>query len=79
MHEDYLRTLLEMEERFNTEAACVEYLRQLRWPKGFVCPRCGAQESRHTGSGLYPCRRCELVTSVTDGTVLHRTRKPLRL
>ncbi len=79
MHEDYPKTLLEMEERFNTEAACVEYLRQLRWPEGFVCPRCGADKSWHTCSGLYRCQRCELETSVTAGTILHRTRKPLRL
>ncbi|MBA7551371.1 hypothetical protein ES705_43911 [subsurface metagenome] len=70
---------LEMEERFNTEAACVEYLQQLRWPEGFVCPRCGTEKSWQTCSGLYRCQRCELETSVTAGTILHRTRKPLRL
>ena len=79
MHEDYPRTLLEMEEWFSTEAACVEYLQQLRWPGGFVCPRCGTEKSWQTCSGLYRCQRCELETSITAGTILHRTRKPLRL
>ncbi|MBU0717880.1 MAG: transposase, partial [Planctomycetes bacterium] len=41
MREDYPRALLEFEARFATEEACREYLRQLRWPGGFVCPRCG--------------------------------------
>jgi transposase-like protein len=79
MQEDYPKTLLEFEDRFNTEAACLEYLRQLRWPNGFVCPRCGAGEAWHTGRGFYRCRRCELEISVTAGTIMHRTRKPLRL
>lgn len=37
MEEDYPRTLLEFEERFSTEAGCVDYLRGLRWPEGFIC------------------------------------------
>ena len=77
--EDYPKTLIEMEDRFNTEAACLDYLRQLRWPEGFICARCGATEAWHTARGLYHCRRCDSETSVTAGTILHRTRKPLRL
>ena len=37
--EDYPRTLEEFEGRFVTEQACREYLMQLRWPRGFACPR----------------------------------------
>ena len=48
MREDYSRTLSEFEARFSTERACRAYLAQLRWPDGFVCPRCQA--------GLGPCR-----------------------
>ena len=33
--EDYPRTILEFEERFNTDEACRQYLAQLRWPEGF--------------------------------------------
>src|SRR6266404_1705130 len=38
--EDYPTTLAEWEARFGTEQACRDYLRKLRWPEGFVCPRC---------------------------------------
>lgn len=79
MVEDYPKTMLEMEDRFNTEAGCIEYLKQLRWPDGFVCPRCKGTEAWHMRRGLYQCRQCSLETSVTAGTILHRTRKPLRL
>jgi HEPN domain-containing protein/predicted nucleotidyltransferase len=39
--EDYPKTLLELEQRFSTEDACVQYLFGLRWPFGFSCPLCG--------------------------------------
>jgi hypothetical protein len=26
--------------RFETEEACADYLFQVKWPDGFVCPRC---------------------------------------
>ena len=32
---------MEFQERFATEAACLEYLSASRWPDGFRCPACG--------------------------------------
>ena len=77
--EDYPGSLAEFEERFATEAACLEYLARLRWPDGFVCPQCGANKSWRTNRGLWSCQQCGVQTSVTAGTIFHRTRKPLRL
>jgi ribosomal protein L37AE/L43A len=77
--EDYPRSLAEFEERFATEAACLEYLARLRWPDGFVCPQCGANRAWRTNRGLWSCQQCGVQTSVTAGTIFHRTRKPLRL
>jgi transposase-like protein len=77
MQEDYPRTLIEFEKRFSTEAACLEYLRKIRWPNGFVCPQCNAQEIWNTRRGLFHCTKCGTQTSVTSGTILHGTRKPL--
>lgn len=70
---------MEFQERFATEAACLDYLAASRWPEGFVCPGCGGRrawvlERRH----LWECSDCSLQTSVTAGTVMHRTRTPLR-
>lgn len=79
MGEDYPRTQLEFETWFSTEAACVAYLCALRWPDGFVCPRCAERKSWLTKRHLFHCASCGLQTSVTAGTVLHRTRKPLSL
>lgn len=79
MKEDYPRTLLEFEARFATEEACREYLRQLRWPECFVCPRCGGGTAWPATRGRLICGSCRHQTSVTAGTIFDNTRKPLRL
>lgn len=77
--EEYPRTLLEFEDWFATESACREYLRELRWPDGFRCPRCQHEAAWETRRGLYRCARCDLQTSVTAGTIFQDTSKPLRV
>ena len=77
--EDFPRDLLEFESRFSTEAACREYLFQLRWPDGFRCPRCGERKSWLVSDVLLQCSGCSYQSSVTAGTIFQDTRKPLRL
>ena len=77
---DFPRTIVEFQERFSDEAACLEYLAASRWPEGYRCPACGGERAwvlarRH----LWECARCHHQTSVTAGTVMHGTRTPLRL
>ena len=77
---DFPKTELEFEERFSTEEACLEFLARLRWPEGFVCPDCGSQDGWQLKCrALFECAACHHQTSVTAGTVFHRTHKPLRL
>lgn len=75
--EDYPKTLSELEKRFSSDEACRAYLYSLRWPDGFVCPRCGHKKSWEMSDGLYWCTSCSYKASVTAGTVFERTRKPL--
>src|SRR5208337_3194571 len=77
--EDYPDTILEFEQRFATEVACLEYLAQLRWPNGFCCPRCGHGEAWIMKRGLYWCHQCNYQVSVTAGTIFQDTKMPLRL
>ena len=77
--EDYPKTTLEFEQRFAKEEACREYLQQMRWPEGFICPHCSHQEYKVLKNGIYRCRSCKYRSSVTAGTVFHDTRMPLRL
>jgi len=76
---DFPATFEQFDAWFATEEACRRYLAQLRWPGGFVCPHCGAHGATWmTSRGLWHCRTCQGQTSVTAGTVLEGTRKPLR-
>jgi transposase-like protein len=76
---DYPRTLAEFDAWFSWERDCEEYLRRLRWPRGFECPACGAAGGWQTGRGLLRCSICGRQTSTTAGTLFEGTRKPLRL
>lgn len=77
--EDYPRSLSELEARFSTEEACREYLFQLRWPEGFVCPRCGPQRCWPLGAARIECAGCGYQASVTAGTIFQDTHKPLTM
>src|SRR5689334_3424252 len=76
---DFPRSLAEFQGRFASEEDCRRYLVACRWPDGFRCPRCGEPDPYElAGRELLQCRSCRHQTSVTAGTVLHRTRVPLR-
>jgi transposase-like protein len=75
---DFPKSVMEFQRRFATDETCLEYLVESRWPDGFVCPECGVMDSywlprRH----LFQCKKCKRQTSVTAGSVMHRTRIPL--
>ena len=93
LHQDDLwrsfpRTALEFEERFASEEACREYWIEARWNGTVACNRCGCTKvwpvrraegasSRRCGA-LYECADCGHQTSLTSGTLLAGTRKPLK-
>jgi hypothetical protein len=64
---------------FATDEACEDYLMRVRWPDGYVCPRCGSKDHWNKARGLFACRGCDHEGSVTAGTLFQDTRKPLRL
>jgi transposase-like protein len=63
---------------FATEADCLNYVATLRWPQGFRCARCGHKEAWLTAESLWKCKQCGHRQSPTAGTLLHRTRYPLK-
>ena len=70
-------TFDEFTTKFATEEQCRDYLYQVRWPEGFVCPKCGHGKAWHKGETLYECAKCGRQTSVIAGTIFQDTRKPL--
>ncbi len=77
--EDFPKTLVEFDERFGSEGACRAYLTRLRWPEGFRCPACGHPGGWANRRHDVECARCGRQTSLTAGTILEGTRKPLQL
>jgi transposase-like protein len=69
----------QFQERFQTEEQCFEYLKKLRWPDGFVCPKCGHGKAYFTAKRkVFQCESCHHQTTVTAQTLFHRTRVPLK-
>jgi hypothetical protein len=73
------RGLMHERERFATEGACAEYLFERRWPGGFVYPGCGDGRAwlLQTKAFTYECAACGRQTSVTAGTIMHASKRPL--
>jgi hypothetical protein len=65
-------------QRYGTEEQCQEALFELRWGRGWTCPRCG--HGRHAAlarRSLLQCNRCKHQVSLTAGTIFHGTKLPL--
>lgn len=77
--EDYPKTLMDFEKRFSTEAACRDYLFELRWPSGFECPQCAHGKAWKRSDGLLECGGCGYKVSAKAGTIFEGSRKPLLL
>jgi transposase-like protein len=77
---DYPGTFQDFDKWFSSESICLEFIAKLRWPEGFICPACGETTSKPSlmGRGLFLCRKCKRQTSITSGTLFHRSHKPLR-
>src|ERR1700730_10862050 len=73
------RSLSQFQKAFSDEASCAAFMFKRRWPDGFVCPACGKRRVAALKSRprLHECLDCGRQTSVTAGTVMHRSRLPL--
>lgn len=70
-------SLREFTRRFRSEADCEAFLFAVRYPTGFVCPRCAVERGWPLrGHRLIECANGHKV-SLTAGTVLHGTRQDL--
>jgi transposase-like protein len=75
---DFPKSLKEFQARFREDDACRAYLAACRWPEGFRCARCGQGAAFELPQRrLWQCKACGRQTSLTAGSVLHRTRLPL--
>lgn len=74
------RTLIEFQEKFSSEEACLQAIFEMRWPRGFICPYCGHDDGvRITTRRSIQCCLCRRQSSITARTIFEQSRTPLRL
>ena len=66
--------------QFPTDAACLEFLKQARWPNGIPCPTCKRVTSHHrlTKRPAYSCDYCGHHVYPLAGTIFHKSPTPMR-
>ena len=76
---NFPKTAPEFERRFATEEDCRAYWIEARWGGKPACARCGSTRVYpERGGTLFECGDCDHQTSLTAGTLLEKTRKPLK-
>ncbi len=70
--------LPDLVQKFGSDDRCREYLEELRWPNGVVCPRCKCDSiSRISTRNQFDCNECRYRFSATSGTLFHDSHLPL--
>lgn len=76
---DFPKDQMEFEKAFSTEEKCVEYLIKLRWADGYSCLLCDCKEYWIASRKRIKCKECGNLVTVTAGTLLEQTNKPVSL
>lgn len=71
-------TIFEFQKRFPDDKFCMDYLAELQWVKGFVCPKCGnAKYCKGNREHTRKCTKCNYQMSPTSGTLFHKVKFPI--
>jgi transposase len=72
-------TLADLNRDFPNDDACLEWLKNLRWPNGITCKKCGQVRKHHRVAKrlCYACDSCGTQVYPQAGTILQDTRTPL--
>jgi transposase-like protein len=75
---DFPQSVLEFQQWFPDEEACIKYLFDSRWPNGFECPVCGDREAYYIKTRrAFQCKAKMHQTYLTADTIMHGSRIPL--
>jgi transposase-like protein len=76
---DYPKNWEQFIDWFHDDQACLDYIYKIRWPNGFICPRCCLNKTPYKlKNGTLMCTACRKETSVTAGTIFNKTRTSLK-
>jgi len=77
---NFPKTAIEFDERFATEEDCRAYWIEARWDGEPACAACQSKRVWTTRAGTtFECAECGHQTSLTSGTLLEKTHKPLKV
>lgn len=73
------KSILELNQHFNTQKKCKAYLAKIRWGNEPCCMHCGGVGAYPLKDGRYKCKEkeCGKKFSVTSGTIFENTKVPL--
>jgi hypothetical protein len=68
----------QLDEFFNNDEKCLEFISNLKWTNGFVCKKCG-NDNFCSGKTPYSrrCTKCKTEESATNGTIFHNCKFPI--
>ncbi len=76
---DYPKNWDQFIDWFHDDQACLDYISKIRWPNGFICPRCHVNKTPYKlKNGTLKCAAFRKETSVTSGTIFNKTRTSLK-
>jgi hypothetical protein len=67
-----------LEELFQSDSKCLEFLADVKWEKGYTCTKCG-NTNYCPGKTPYSrrCTKCKKEESATTGTIFHHCKFPI--
>jgi len=73
-------TIRDFNEQFPNEEACLEYIKNTRFPNGIFCEKCqkATKHYRIANRKVYSCEFCGTQVSPTADTIFHKSETPLR-
>lgn len=73
-------TLKDFDHEFSTDEACLEWVKNHRYPDGIHCPVCDKVTKHHRVASrpCYECDNCGHQVYPTAGTIFHKSATPLR-
>jgi len=71
-------TIFEFQKRFPDDQVCMDYLAEVKWSLGFICPQCGHTKwCNGPKVHIRQCTKCNRLVSPTSGTLFHKVKFPL--
>lgn len=72
------KTLLDAVTYFSDRDVCINFVKELRWPEGVICPECGGLDHSYLKTRhIWKCKACKKQFSIKVGTIFEDSALPL--